>query len=37
MVTLTGTIRLPDGTPDQGTVRVSLASPAVLHTAPHLP
>lgn len=34
MVTLVGTFTLPDGTPDTGSVRVSLASAAVLRDAP---
>lgn len=33
MMTLTGTFILPDGTPDAGTVRVQVASPAVLRDA----
>lgn len=30
MVTVTGTFLLPDGTPDTGSVRLSIASPAIL-------
>lgn len=33
MVTLTGTFLLPDGTPDTGSVRLQVASPAVLRDA----
>ena len=33
MVTVTGTLSLPDGTPDTGSVRFALAAPAVLRDA----
>lgn len=33
MVTVTGRFQLPDGSPDSGTVRLTVASPAVLRDA----
>lgn len=37
LVSVTGTLLLPDGTPDSGTVRMSVASTAILRDADPAP